>query len=37
MTALESREAKVTAREEEVREDLAQARKLKANFDALFN
>ena len=33
---LESRETKVAAREQEVREDLAQARTLKASFDALF-
>ncbi len=31
-----AREAKVDAREQEVRDDLAQARTLKDNFDALF-
>ncbi len=36
LKALEKREAKITAREQAVRDDLAQARTLKDNFDALF-
>ena len=36
LKALEKREAKITVREQEVRDDLAQARTLKDNFDALF-
>ena len=37
LKALEKREAKSTAREQGVRDDLAQARTLKDNFAALFN
>ena len=37
LEALESREAKVAEREQEIRDDLGQARTLKDNFDALFN
>ena len=33
---LESRETEIAAREQDVRDDLAQARTLKDNFDALF-
>ena len=36
LTALDSREAEIEKREQEVRDDLAQARTLKDNFDALF-
>ena len=34
---LESRETEIAAREQDVREDLAQARKLKSAFDTLFD
>ena len=34
---LESRETEIAAREQDVREDLAQARALKASFDKLFD
>ena len=37
LKAVEKREAKIAAREQEVRDDLAQARTLKDNFAALFN
>ena len=36
LKTVESRETEVTAREQGVRDDLAQARTLKDNFDALF-